>query len=90
MSRDVIDLMVMEHHWGEIPRPAWEKASGAYGDYVHVALRKAKELLQSDPKYLSNCLEKMGIGEDIGSELRKSLGLEHDRALGVTRPLGLK
>lgn len=73
MSRDVIDLMVMEEHWGPIPVQAWDKATDAYGDAVHGALRKAREMLRTDPRYLGDCLAKMGIDDTTGAKLRKSL-----------------
>lgn len=86
MSRDVIDLMVMENYWGQIPRQAWEKASGAYGDSAYAALRKAKEMLRDDPQYFGDCLEKMGIdGNTIGTKLWRSLGIDRSRPPGFGR-----
>ncbi len=79
-SANVIDLMIMESHWGPIPNQAWEKAAGAYGDSVHTALQKAKELLRADPRYLGDCLTKMGINDDIGAKMRSVLGIGHDRS----------
>ncbi|HQT25161.1 MAG: nucleotidyl transferase AbiEii/AbiGii toxin family protein [Burkholderiales bacterium] len=78
MSRDVIDLMVMEDRWGPIPGDAWEKASSAYGDSVYTALEKAKDRLKGDPGYLDDCIEKMGIDEGVGSMLRRDLGVDLD------------
>lgn len=74
MSRDVIDLMVMEDHWGPIPVRSWDKATGAYGDAIRGALLKAKEMLRTDSRYFGNCLAKMGIDDATGATLRKSLG----------------
>lgn len=85
MSRDVIDLMVMENHWGKIPKQAWEKAEGAYGNSVHEALRKAKELLRADPQYLGSCLEKMGIDDAVSAKLRSSLGLGRNKSPSLGR-----
>lgn len=79
MSRDLIDILVMEQHWGPIPSPAWDKASNAYGDSVYVALRKAKELLGGDRQYLDGCLEKMGIDDDVASEIERGLGITLSR-----------
>jgi len=72
MNRDVIDLVVMEKHWGAIPLESWHKAFSAYGDSVHEAFRKAKKMLGDDPKYLADCLIKMGIDENTGHHLRQS------------------
>jgi hypothetical protein len=73
MSRDVIDLMMMELTWGPIPDRAWEKACSAYGDSVREALGKAHALLRSDPRYFDACLSKLGIDERNADELRKAL-----------------
>jgi hypothetical protein len=74
MSRDVIDLMMMESSWGPIPDRVWEKACSAYGDSVSGALGKARALLRSDPRYFDACLSKLGIDERSAGELRKALG----------------
>ncbi len=75
LSRDIIDLMMMESKSGGIPRAAWDKASSAYGDSVRGAYEKAKDLLRSDPAYLRSCLMKMGIGEEVSSRLEEALSL---------------
>jgi hypothetical protein len=74
---------VMEMYWGKIPRQAWDKASGAYGDSVHAALNKAKELLRGNPQYLVNCLAQMGVDDAIGTKLRISLGIERSKSPGL-------
>ncbi|HEX5338256.1 MAG TPA: hypothetical protein VFW53_07435, partial [Gallionella sp.] len=66
-------LLMMENHWGAIPSKAWDKASGAYGDAVYLAFRKAKELLKNDPQYLNACLEKMGMDDTVASLIKRSL-----------------
>jgi hypothetical protein len=73
MSRDVIDLMVMESNWGQIPLQAWKKAEDAYGESVHLALRKAKELLRADRQYFDGCLAKMGVDDAVREQLRRAL-----------------
>ena len=78
MSRDVIDLMIMEDHWGGIPDNAWKKAAEAYGNSAYAALEKAKEQLRHNPEYLQECLDKMGIDDETGSILRKELGVDLD------------
>lgn len=85
MSRDAIDLLIMEQHWGPIPKAAWDKASGAYGDSVHVSLRKAKDQLRAERGYLNACLEKMGITEDVGADLRNALGIGRSKASSLGR-----
>lgn len=85
MSRDVIDLMVMERHWGPIPKIAWDKASAAYGDSVAIALRKAKDQLRVERGYLRECLDKMGIAVDVADVLRNSLGMGRDQSSSLGR-----
>ncbi len=85
MSRDAIDLLIMEKHWGQIPHQAWTKATGAYGDSVHGALKKAKDHLRDNPQYLTDCISKMGIGTDVVSQLRQALGLERSKSPGFGR-----
>lgn len=77
MSRDIIDLLVMEERWGSIPQEAWEKASAAYGDSVQHAFLKARELLADNPAYLAECLAKMGIEDTVGISLQKAIGVLH-------------
>lgn len=73
MSRDIIDLMVMQQHWGDIPAPAWEKARGAYGDAVSAAYAKALDMLQADSAYLAACLTRMGVNAATAEYLRHIL-----------------
>ena len=73
MSRDVIDLMMMQMNWGPIPDRAWEKACGAYGDSVRGALRKARAQLSSDPGYFDVCVSKLGRDEGRADQLRRAL-----------------
>ena len=77
MSRDIIDLLVMEERWGPIPQEAWEKASTAYGDSVRHAFLKAGKLLADNPAYLRECLAKMGVEEAVGIRLQKTLSASH-------------
>lgn len=75
MSRDIIDLLAMEQHWGPVPDAAWEKASAAYGDSIFVAFRRAKELLRSDQHYLKSCFKKLGIDDNLTVEMKKRIGV---------------
>ena len=58
LHRDLIDLLVMQMHWGPIPAPAWQKARDAYGQAVDKALAKVTALL-GEPTRLRECLEAM-------------------------------
>ncbi|MEX2516927.1 MAG: nucleotidyl transferase AbiEii/AbiGii toxin family protein [Gammaproteobacteria bacterium] len=44
--RDIIDLAMMVHHWGDIPQAAWDKAQAAYGDIIPGACRESLKHLQ--------------------------------------------
>lgn len=81
MSRDVIDLLVMEHNWGKIPKSAWEKSENAYGNYVHVAFEKAKDFLKENPAYLSECISKMSISSVTAQRVRVAVGVVKGNSL---------
>lgn len=82
MSRDVIDLLMMELRWGEIPWESWKKARDAYGESVDIALGKAKDLLRNNRAYLRDCLGKMGISTDTGTKIHRALGIGNNCAPG--------
>lgn len=79
MSRDIIDLLVMEHHWGPVPDEAWAKASAAYGDSVYAAFRKAKDILHANRPYLKDCIKKMGIDDAVAAQINDALGIAKAR-----------
>lgn len=58
MSRDLIDLAMMVHHWGPVPEAAWEKVIGAYGrETVRILEKTCRMVEQRD--YLARCLTDM-------------------------------
>lgn len=79
LSRDIIDLLMMELNCGGIPKEAWDKAASAYGDSVRSAYEKSMELLRSNPDYLSSCLTKMGINQEVGRLLAHVLHPPSDK-----------
>ncbi|QDQ28372.1 nucleotidyl transferase AbiEii/AbiGii toxin family protein [Chitinimonas arctica] len=64
MNRDIIDLLVMELHWGSIPDSAWHKAEAAYGKTIRSAYDAAKQRI-GDTKYLLSCASTMGMSQDV-------------------------
>jgi hypothetical protein len=60
-ARDLIDLLVMTEHWGDIPGEAWSKAKSAYGDAPGNDLRRATLALREDPDYLKECFEMLAV-----------------------------
>lgn len=85
LSRDIIDLMMMESKCGCIPNAAWDKATNAYGESVRGAFEKAQELLRSNPEYLRGCLTKMGVTEDVATRLSQTLRPPGSRSCGMGR-----
>lgn len=72
-SRDMIDLLVMRHHWGEIPKKAWEKAGKAYSPFVvEKAYENALNLLRNE-EYLKSCFKELNIDENVESIIRSFL-----------------
>ena len=80
LSRDYIDLLMMQCQWGPIPHSAWDKATGAYGDSVYAAVQDAGQLLRSDEVYRCACLAKLGIDETTSATLAAALiGMDMER-----------
>lgn len=75
LSRDVIDLIMMEGSWGDIPAGAWKKAEDAYGNSVKAALDNARVMLKTDRAHFSRCMMNMGIAIDEENRIRRALGI---------------
>lgn len=64
-SRDIIDLSMMIHTWGDVPETAWDKAYKAYGEnYLNRGVENAVHLLLSDPIYLKQCVHDLQMEND--------------------------
>lgn len=50
-AKDIIDLAMMQHFWGEIPDEAKEKAFNAYGPSVFKAYDQARNMLNDKAKF---------------------------------------
>jgi len=61
LARDVLDLMVLAHHLGELPAAAWEKARGAYGGSVDEAFARALERLRDRPELTERALTTLDV-----------------------------
>jgi hypothetical protein len=68
-GRDIIDLAMMSSRWGPLPDAAFAKARQAYGSAVDAAFEKAARRM-SDPRRLSACMERLGIGAGLAGEIR--------------------
>lgn len=65
MSRDIIDLTMMIHSWGQIPQVAWDKASSAYGDAISKSYDAAIDKIENR-EWLRKCFSSMKM--DLKSE----------------------
>jgi hypothetical protein len=74
-GRDLIDLLVMIEHWGEIPRSAWERANQAYGGAVATDFQRAMQRLANDPGYLDECFTILTVNPAMQASIRGRLAL---------------
>lgn len=83
LSRDIIDLLMMQYHWGPTPQAAIDMAVEAYGSSVMLAYERAKETLGSR-RYLDECCIGMEIPEQVKDTLIQMLGAHYrdDRLTG--------
>lgn len=71
-SRDLIDLALMIHHWGQIPSDAWDMAHDAYGSSVNDAFaRSVEQLLDGDR--LASCLTAMAMATSLHTTVTAAL-----------------
>jgi len=82
-GRDIIDLMVMIEHWGEIPEQAWEQARQAYGAAVVTDFERAVRRLADDSGYLDECFSVLGVASRIQFRLRQAI---RERSRRMPRP----
>ncbi len=73
LSRDILDLMVMEQRWGPIPAESWKKAEHAYGAAVKAAYIKAKQELHENRVLFEDRLRSLDFDETTAEELRSAL-----------------
>ena len=63
-SRDVIDLIVLEHAIGKLPDEAWQKARAAYGDSVDSAYERALDRLRDRADERARCFRVLDVSPD--------------------------
>lgn len=61
LSKDMIDLIVMQHHWGQIPIESVRAAVKAYGPSIGKSYAKTFVLLRDNAEYLNRCLNELSI-----------------------------
>lgn len=83
LSRDIIDLLMMQHFWGPIPQTAKDMAIEAYGPSVISAYERAKTSLGSR-QYLDECCRQMDVSDQVKDTLIQMLGTNYrdDRLTG--------
>lgn len=73
LSKDILDLVVMEHAWGAIPEASMRIAKGAYASGVEESLLRAKTLLAMDDAYRLRVFERMAISEEYRNIVEAAL-----------------
>jgi len=72
LSRDIIDLAMMIHHWGAIPDAAWAKVTAAYGESARTAFKSAADRVR-DGSYLKTCLHAMRMETGLMEPILRAL-----------------
>lgn len=76
LSRDIIDLAMMIHHWGPIPQKAWDKVAKAYGEsLIEKSFQRATGLV-SDNEYLVDCMHLMQMDKRLLPIIQNTTTLE--------------
>lgn len=72
-ARDIIDLLTMRAHWGEIPAAAMDAAQAAYGPAVQTDFERAARTLHDDGKFLGRCFEALAVSPDTQARINAQL-----------------
>lgn len=73
LSRDTIDLLMMESAWGSIPESAWSKVQSAYGHAAREARKKSTRFLEENPELTDQFLERMSVSVAACETIRTRL-----------------
>jgi hypothetical protein len=84
LSRDIIDIAMMARYWGDIPRAAFDKAYGAYGNAVVTMFEGAINMI-GDRRYFEKCLRDMSIDGDLTEEIVRTLVNQLNLITGQSR-----
>jgi predicted nucleotidyltransferase len=85
LSRDIIDLAMMQQRWGGIPENAWEKATDAYGKSIVEAYTNAQNLLR-EPNYFQKCITTMAIDPDTEESLKSQFRVPELSSIDLDEP----
>jgi len=72
-SRDIIDLLMLEHELGQLPAVAKDKARAAYGNSMEKAYERALERLRDDSVHLERVLEALQVTAESRRIIRNKL-----------------
>lgn len=72
-SRDIIDLIMLEHELGQLPAVAMDKARAAYGNSMEKAYERAWERLHDDSAYLDQVFEILRLTPESQQIIRNKL-----------------
>ncbi|PWC13414.1 nucleotidyl transferase AbiEii/AbiGii toxin family protein [Brenneria corticis] len=78
-SKDIIDLAMMQSHWGTIPESAWQKARTAYGISVDKSYQAAITMLNNEQTYFEKCMLNLRISIENQSLIINALNLNFSR-----------
>jgi len=70
LSRDIVDLLLLEETLGALPEASFEKARSAYGDSVDRAFAGSLARLASDVAQRERFFELLGLAEDARAMIR--------------------
>lgn len=60
-SRDIIDVIMMERHWGAVPAESWRKVEGVYGQTAKLTYMSALRMLATDRAHAQQCAKDLNI-----------------------------
>lgn len=86
LSKDFLDLIMMQHKWGEIPDSALLTARKAYKSAIPDYYEKVFNLLQKDKAHLAYCFDRLDINEK-GMEIISDYFMNKDNANYVRQRL---
>lgn len=68
MSRDIIDIAMMIHHWGNIPEDAWLKVYSVYGKQSITQFHRSIERINNSA-HLDTCLDALSIDKGLAEQI---------------------
>jgi len=73
LSRDILDLVLLEHKIGHLPLVSWEKAREAYGPSVDVAFHRALKRLSEDATWRNRAYSLLSVSAEAQAIIEAKL-----------------